>query len=85
MAKKKKVDWVKRQVAYKTMDAMGSFNFGALHMYERLLRIESAGLTEKERLFMQAQLATYKKSIENLSKLRERLYKSLNEHSRARK
>lgn len=83
MAKGSKINWAKRRTLYAVMDAIGSGNWAALHVYERCLRLESSGLTEKERAYMQRQIIKYRESIEALSNLRERLYKTINDHGRS--
>jgi 5-bromo-4-chloroindolyl phosphate hydrolysis protein len=74
LAKKKKLDLVKRKVA---ANMLGFTNVWLVHCwqeFDRIVRLEGAGLTDKEILYMRKQIATLQETTENIHRVWHRCH-----------
>ena len=80
--KKQKIDWNKRKTLWRIMDVQGVFLRLIITESQRTLRWEAAGLTEKERVYIQKMMTDLDDVAERYTQLFTHLHKSINNHGR---
>jgi hypothetical protein len=71
------LDRTKRKICLAIMEAQNVMMWHLWAEYDRMLRWYGGGLTERERVYLQARSVLMKKTCEELSLFRDRLYQHL--------